>query len=492
MRVRPPNILWFCSDQQRHDTVAALGNDEIRTPNLDRLCRGGWAFRRAYAQSPICTPSRASMMTGRYPASHHVHRNGTAAFPDGERLVTGILAEHGYDCGLVGKLHLSAHRDIEVRIAGDGFSYWEWNPYPQNPRREGNSYARWLRARGAEVQELFRGHPLFCGAGVPVELHQTTWAGEMARRFIERAGPEPWMLMVNVFDPHPPFDPPQEYLQRYDVNSLTPPIWRESDRDNQEFLAEIPFQTRTAVDVSGRSVPRDGAGRDPNRPGQLTARPPARFDGRAVKAAYYAMVELIDHEFGSILDLVRERGMAEETLVIFTSDHGEMLGDHGLLYKGCRFLDPLVRVPLVMCQPGIVQAEVTSDALVELVDLAPTMLEAAGLDAPARMQGKSFWSLIRGEGDPHRHKEYVVSEYNDGQANFPPEHGTMVFDGRIKSCFYQSLGLMEVYDHRSDPNEHENLVRTGLSALDRAAIVEEHFRRWLATSDAGVPRSGLH
>jgi arylsulfatase A-like enzyme len=300
------------------------------------------------------------------------------------------------------------------------------------------------------------------------------------------------MLMVNVFDPHPPFDPPQEYLQRYDPDRLTPPIWRDGDRDNQEFLADIPFQTPSALDVLGQSTPRDGEGRHPGRPGQLTALPPASFDGRAVKAAYYAMIELIDQEFGSIMDLLRQRDMADDTLIMFTSDHGEMLGDHGLMYKGCRFLDPLVRVPLIIRQPGVVEAGRKSDALVELIDLAPTILEAAGIDAPPRMQGKSFWPLVCGKGDPDRHKDCVVSEYNDAQANFPPEHGTMVFDGIIKSCFYQSQGLMEVYDHRSDPHEHNNLVIGGLSESDRSAIVERHFRRWLATSDAGIPRSDLH
>lgn len=493
MSDKPPNILWFCTDQQRHDTIGALGNAEVRTPALDRLCHEGIAFERCYAQSPICTPSRASMLTGRYPASHHVHRNGTERFPAGETLVSGLLADAGYTCGLVGKLHLSAMRQAEKRPDGDGFSTFAWNGYPRHGALDGNAYAQWLRdTHGLSVEEAYRDSALFCGAGVPADIHQSTWAGEASERFITANRDRSWFLNVNIFDPHPPFDPPADYLARYDPDGLTPPDFRPSDIANQAFLASVPFQTRTPLDVFGPPPDPDGQGRDPDRPGQLTARPPESLDGRHVKAAYYAMIELADAVLGRIIDRLEETGQRERTLIIFSSDHGEMLGDHGLLYKGCRFYDPLVRVPLILSQPGAMQSDLRSEALAELVDVAPTIMEAAGLPASPRMQGRSLHAIATGRAGPDRHKDFVVSEYNDAQANFPAEHGTMVFDGRIKSCFYQSSGLMEVYDLKNDPGEFDNLVLNDLSAGDRADLTERHFKAWLATSDAGHPRSDLH
>ncbi|WP_306256580.1 sulfatase [Pararhizobium sp. IMCC21322] len=485
---KPPNILWFCTDQQRFDTISALGNSEINTPNLDAFCTQGWAFTSAYVQSPICTPSRASMLTGRYPASHHVMRNGASEFPASEELVSGVLADAGYRCGLVGKLHLSAQSKGEKRPQNDGFSYFDWNPQPAYQGGP-NGYTDWLEEKGIDHAELFADRTTFCGAGVPAEHHQTTWAGERAKEFIAEDSDKPWFLMVNVFDPHPPFDPPAEYLNRYNPQNLRPPAYRDSDQANQEFLSNTPFQTRKPLDVFGPTPDRNGSGADPSRPGQVAAKPPQSFDGRAVKAAYYAMIELIDDVFGSLLKHLEHLGQDGETLVIFTSDHGEMLGDHGLLYKGCRFYDQLVRVPLIIRKPGSVVAGTTSDALVESIDIAATILDCADVQAPPRMQGRSFWPLIQGNGDPHEFRPSVTAEYNDTLAHFEPEHGSMVFDGTYKTCVYENHGLLEVYNLKEDPGEFNNLVLSGIEPELKSDLLERHLQRWLSTSDAGLPRT---
>jgi arylsulfatase A-like enzyme len=158
MPSRRPNILWYCTDQQRFDTIRALGNPHINTPRLDELCRQGVAFKRAYAQSPICTPSRATMLTGRYPASHHVHRNGNAYFPRGEKLVTKLFAEAGYDCGLVGKLHLSQAKGHEAR-QDDGYRMYQWSHHPMpDLDPEHHAYHQWLmHEKGVDPGELYGG-----------------------------------------------------------------------------------------------------------------------------------------------------------------------------------------------------------------------------------------------------------------------------------------------------------------------------------------------
>ena len=204
--MRPPNILWYCTDQQRWDTVRALGNPDINTPNLDRLVASGMAFERAYCQAPICTPSRASFLTGRYPAAHHVHRNGIDVFPGQERLVPRILADSGYDCGLAGKLHLSRAKGRVERRPDDGYRVFKWSHHPKPDWPEGHDYADWLKEeKGVDADALFAEYankPY----GVPAELHQTTWCTEMVLRFIDEEREGPWLMSVNPFDPHPPFD----------------------------------------------------------------------------------------------------------------------------------------------------------------------------------------------------------------------------------------------------------------------------------------------
>src|SRR5690554_3302614 len=199
-----PNILWYCTDQQRYDTICALGNKYIHTPNLDRLTQNGVAFTNTYTQCPVCTPSRATFLTGKYPATHHVQRNGNDYFPSSEVLVTKLMADAGYDCGLIGKLHLSrCDGRTERRPENDGYRVYKWSHHPNPDYPEGHDYADWLKEeKGVDPIELYRKLSGSVGVGVPAELHQTTWCSEMAIRFIKEDRKRPWLLSVNPFDPH--------------------------------------------------------------------------------------------------------------------------------------------------------------------------------------------------------------------------------------------------------------------------------------------------
>lgn len=487
-----PNILWYCTDQQRHDTVHALGQAHIRTPTLDRLAASGAAFTRAYAQSQICTPSRATFLTGRYPATHHVHRNGNAYFPPSEVLVTKLLADAGYDCGLIGKLHLSRAKGFEART-DDGYRVFLWSHHPMPNLDPGHhAYHRWLvEEKGVDPVALYGALEGFCGPGVPAELHQTTWCTEMALRFIGEKRDGPWLLSVNPFDPHPPFDPPPDYLARYDPARLPLPLFRESDVDRQRAFRGIAQQSVEAADPSGEMPAAEPVG---DRLETAYA-PPTRFNGRMVKAAYYAMIELVDVQLGRIVDALAATGQLENTLIVFHSDHGELLGDHGLLYKGCRFFEGLVHVPLIVSWPGRVRAGIESPALVELVDLAPTLLEAAGLPVPSFMQGRSLFPLLTGGADPSAHKPHVVAEYNDalGSSRLPiPSHGTMYFDGRYKSIVYHGQDLGELFDLEADPGEFDDLWNDRGARDLRATLLRRHFDAIMATSSAGVERTGMY
>lgn len=484
------NVLWFCTDQQRWDTIGALGNPYVRTPTLDALCAAGTAFTRAYCQSPICTPSRASFLTGRYPASHHVYRNGNSSFPAGEVLVSKVFADAGYDCGLIGKLHLAtASQGVEPRVE-DGYSVFQWSlaPRPEDGNSASNAYHDWLRAKGADPVEVYKGVDGFLGPGAPASLSQVAWLSESTEAFIRDRRDRPWFLSLNPFPPHHPFTPPPEYLAEFNPEALPHPLFRPSDLTRQERFRAIQHQSIDAIDPTQPDPGGEAAHVRLDGDWRRSLIPPPHYYGRSVKAAYYAMIAELDAALGRILKVLDETGQRDRTLIVFASDHGEMLGDHGLLYKGCRFFDGAVRVPLIFACPRLVQPGVVSDALVELVDIAPTLLEAAGLAVPSAMQGRSLRPIITGSAEPHRHKEIVVCDFN-GSLNYCPvperTQATMTFDGRYKLVVYHRHNLYELFDHAVDPEEYQNFWDDPAYAVRRTDILGRHLDAMMATVSPG-------
>jgi arylsulfatase A-like enzyme len=481
MSIRQPNILWYCTDQQRFDTIGALGNPHIRTPNLDRFVAEGTAFTHAYCQSPICTPSRASFLTGMYPSRVHNPRNGNGWVHRevAANLVTRQLAEAGYDGGLVGKLHLAgAFNGREPRV-NDGYRYFKYSHAPRNDwPLDQHDYAAWVQAQGVDPNAVLlhnfdRRH--LTGAlmeptpeqdNTPPEVHQTTWGTEASIEFMNQPRPadQPWFLSVNVYDPHPPFNPPWEYYRRYDPEALPGPYFQTSDLEHQSRL------TASGIDFQSES------------------QPPEVFEGKKVQAAYYAMIEQIDEQFGRLMDALEASGQAERTIVIFTSDHGESAGDYGLTQKGCRFFDGLSRVPLIWRLPGQIQAGLRSDALVELTDIAPTLLEYAGLPVPEAMQGRSLRPILAGEAAPDTHREFVRCEYLDAVEK--PDHtfATMYRGRRWKLNVYHGHGIGELFDMQADPHEHDSLWDSPDHQDIKLDLMQRSFDATVLAADPGPPR----
>ena len=427
-----PNVLWICTDQQRWDTIHALGNQAINTPNIDRLVAEGVACSNAFCQAPICTPSRASFLTGMYAGTVRGCTNGNHHWAEAAPLVTKLLADSGYACGLSGKLHLAgAHGRVEPRPRDDGYSVFHWSHSHRDIWPTGHAYADWVGEKGFRLGRKYAEQGC-----MPPELHQTTFCAEKAIEFMETDWDQPWLMSVNIFDPHPPFDPPEEYRRRYDPARVPAPRFRESDLEAQARLSGVDFQSE--------------------------ARPPETFQALEKIAAYYAMIELIDWNVGRMLDALERTGQRENTLVIFMSDHGEMLGDHGLLAKGCRFYEGLVHVPLVFSWPGVLPLGEGRAALVELTDIAPTLLALAGLEAPQRMAGRNLRPLLAGETDTHR--DAVRCEYYDalsmtapGRDNWTGSRATMIRTDRHKLVVYHGHEPGELFDLAQDPDEYTNL-----------------------------------
>lgn len=469
-----PNILLICTDQQRYDTLGAYGNTHVSTGALDQLARDGTVFERCYTTSTVCAPARASMMTGVLPHAHGLWANGVA-LPSGQPVFTGLLAEHGYRTGLVGKMHLAACFGGRTEPPyDDSFSSYEWAHDPAH-RSPDNAYHSWLRQ---EFPDLWADPP---GDGsfdsgpyddLPAEAHYSTWVASRAVDFIAEAPADrPFFLWANFFDPHHPFVAPEEYRGRYAEMTLPGPI-----RPN------IPSDDKPAVQLETSRQSCAGA-----LPGFLDY---TEAEIAEIVARYHAMIDLIDDQVARILGALDARGATGETLVIFTSDHGEMLGDHGQLLKGPLFYEGATHVPLILRWPGRVAPGIRSPGVVSLLDLPTTILSAAGVRPPARMQGTD---LVAGAGPG-----FAVCEYRDsGHPLDPPVHATMLVTERHKLVVYHGPPASprrpagELYDLRDDPDELTNRFSDAAWAGPRAELTGRLLDALVAAEDRSAPRDAV-
>ena len=476
--MKQPNILWICTDQQRSDTLGCYGNTFVHTPNLDGLARSGTLFERCYSQSPVCSPSRACFLTGRYPRTTRCRQNGQD-IPADEVLVTKLLAGAGYMCGLSGKLHLSACQPVACpgseRRIDDGYTTFHWSHHP-SPDWPANEYISWLKEKGVEYCTPRSEHSEHIRTGMPAQHHQTTWCAQKAIDFIEAnaARNGPWLFSFNCFDPHHPFDPPREYLEPYldRIDEIPLPNYVQGELDNKPVWQR---QDHHGAYGGILGFPYSKMAED---------------DHRFVRAAYWAMCDLIDHEVGRMLDALERTGQTGNTLVIFTSDHGEMLGDHGIYLKGPFFYESAVCVPLIVSMPGTVQAGARSSGLVELIDLAQTVLDAAQLPRHAGMQCKSLWPVLIGEANGERFRDDVYCEYYNAMPwhKDPVAHATMVRSQRYKLVVAHGLGSGELYDLREDPGENRNCWDNPAYAAIKSEMLHRLSDRMAWTVDPLPPR----
>ena len=455
-----PNILWICTDQQRWDTIASLGNKYIKTPNIDRLVGEGVTCSKAFCQSPICTPSRSSFLTGMYASTVHGCGNGNDRWAEAAPLVTKLLADAGYCCGLAGKLHLAGcHGRVEPRPQDDGYSVFHWSHSHRDLWPEGHAYADWISEQGHKLGQMYKENGY-----MPPELHQTKFCTDKAIDFINRSWDQPWLMSVNYFDPHHPMDAPPEYAERYDPTEMPDPIYRDSDLEAQAKLGNIEFY----------SSPKS----------------PEESKAKERTANCYAMIEQIDDHVGRLLDTLEATGQRENTLIIFMSDHGESLGDHGLMFKGCRFYEGLVHVPLIFSWPGALTQGKEIDALVELLDIAPTLLDYANEPIPKEMAGRSLRPLLEGKTDTHRESvrcEYykALSLLRPGREEWEGNRATMIREERFKLVVYHGHEQGELFDLKNDPGEFENLWDSPGHMDTRFRLMKKAFDQTAFAIDLG-------
>jgi Arylsulfatase A and related enzymes len=425
------NLLIITNDQHRADCLGCYGNPVIRTPAVDRLAAHGVRFENYFVHAPQCVPSRVSMHTGRYP---HTHRVPTNAYllPESEQTIAKILNARGYRTACIGEMPFAP------RSYTGGF---------QQVLANNQDYDKFLAGHGLKfppAEGRFQAAP----APWTDDLDETAFFANHAREFLRSTRDAPFFLHVNFRRPHHPFNPPAPYDTMYLGANFPPSHKREGE------MANKPSQQKAALENS--------VGFD------LRTMTPAELD--RVKAYYYGMITENDKYIGAILEELKTSGLEDRTLVIFNADHGEMLGDHGLLFKGSYMYDAVVRVPCIMRAPGKLPSGAVVNALVEEVDVLPTILDVLGAPIPSCVQGKSLVALANNPSS--KHKQAVFSE-------FPTIR--MARTKEWKLVHYVKARQGELYHLTEDPYELTNLFDDPKHAGARADM-EALLFDWLVGS----------
>ncbi|HUT30390.1 MAG TPA: sulfatase-like hydrolase/transferase [Sedimentisphaerales bacterium] len=447
-----PNILILMTDQQRWDALSCYGCEAVKTPNLDRLAAEGALFEACYSPCPVCTPSRASMWTGKPLPGHGVYKLHDI-LPDDQVLFSKRLQRRGYETSLVGKLHVSGiWHEAETRHPNDGFEHYHWCVDPGlNFDSKFNSFARWVKKKDPAFYERLtkEGKSL---RHFPAELHFTRWAGETTIDLIEnRDKDRPFFIMMSLFDPHDPyFDHPLESRDLVNDEKIPEPQPIPQDKDRPEGVRR---EMEKAASIKEKSET-------------------FKESIHELRKGYYASIAFLDEEMGKVLKFLDKEGLTEKTLVIFVSDHGDMLWDRGLFTKGAFFYDASVRVPLLMRLPGRIPAGTRVKEPVQLLDIAATVLARAGFSTKQLKEtmpdSMDLVSLIQQGRDYDNYRDYAVCMYRNtgygpGQKYFdPPIHATMFRDEGFKLNVYHGSpdgsGVEgELYDMQNDPQETNNL-----------------------------------
>lgn len=431
-----PNILLITTDQQRYDTIAAMGYDHMVTPNLDRLAAEGCYFPNAYSCNPVCMAARHNIITG-LPARYHGFDDNY--FEDDPKVIPyhlptfpQILSDHGYDTIAVGKMHFQPCRRY------NGFTKMElMEEIPRN--LEDDEYAKYLKEHGFGKVQSIHGvrHLLYMlpqRSLIDEAHHGSSWVAERSIHYLkENVGRRPFFLWSSFIAPHPPFDVPDGWADLYRGKEL-PPL-KES-------------KTPISAAAEGKKCIADY---------------PDEICLRRARELYYASISFVDHNIGKIIRQLKESGEYDNTLILFTSDHGEMLGDYGTFQKMLPY-DSSARIPFIARYPEKLDAGSTDERFVDLNDLLPTFLDLAGADypEPGILPGESIFAE---EGEKDRSVQYV--EFGHGGSRW-----ISLRNRRYKYNYYYGGGREELFDLEQDPDETINLLYKD-PGVDILAVKEE-------------------
>ncbi|MEM8952594.1 MAG: sulfatase-like hydrolase/transferase [Verrucomicrobiota bacterium] len=468
-----PNIVFIITDQQRYDTIAALGYDHVDTPHLDRLVREGISFSQCHVTAPSCAPSRASLFTGFYPHTTGILKNADRWT---RSWVERLADEGGYHCVNIGKMHTWPFTTPcgfhERQVVENKDRYLEGRYFF-------DEWDKALAARGLVKQqrESYREREDYRDAlgaftwDLPEDMHSDVFVGQRASWWLRQyPRTEPLFLQVGFPGPHPPYDPLPAYLERY-------------------VHREVPLDEVTPEDLAGQPVAFQKMRRhncEVDHDSVVHQLEPTRDARLRQRRHYLANVTMIDHEVGEIMKALEETGYLENTVIVFTSDHGDCLTDHGHSQKWTCY-EQVTRVPMIVWGDGFAGGQTVSD-LVQLMDIGPTVLELAGLEVGEEMEAESLLGALRGDLDWQGRDCVYAEQARDGNFGYA-SWMTMVRTERWKLVHLLDEADGQLFDLQEDPGERRNLwgdvshdeVKRGL--IER--LLEWRMRSGVRTANRG-------
>ncbi len=454
-----PNVLLMYTDQQRWDTIRAAGNCAIHTPNLDRLAEQGVLFDRTYVNCPVCMPSRQSMLSGLYPSVVGCTINGSE-MPEDQPCLHNYLKPYGYHTAQLGKLHFKNHSARDHREAHPTYGF-DTIIISDEPGCYDDAYIKWVEQQapdqvwncrctsapacvGPRIEKQPRNtHEPYVFEG-PEHLTHSAFVASQTIETIRLRQNEPWFTIAGFYAPHTPVNPPQRFIDMYNVDDM--PLPHMNEGEDQYGLSDDEWKN--------------------------------------VKLHYYALISHVDDLIGRIMKALEETGQRDNTLIIFTSDHGEHLGDHGRVQKGMPGWDSSARVPLIVSMPQRYQAGVISDELIEHVDLVPTVLDCCGIQTPLILQGRSFRGLLDGSDYTPRTSAFMELHHN--------RHGQKAIATKTHKYNIDHQGFERLYDLTNDPHELTNLADQPDHTQALADMRLEMLKRWHEVQPNHRPRTAQY
>ena len=494
-----PNILLITSDQQHFSTLGVT-NPKIQTPALDRLCAEGTRFDRAYTPNPVCSPTRASLITGLYPSVHGCWTIGVK-LPEDVPTVGEQLSNAGYATGLLGKAHFQPLAAIPESTSLEyqpvlreldfwrgfngpwyGFDHFEICRNHADEAHAGQHYGIWMEEHGLpNWRDYFQDWPANRDKpkrqhswDLPEEYHYTRWTADRSIAHLEQAveHDQPFFTWASFHDPHPPYLVSEPWASMYDPNDMEPGVLVDGELDRKP-----PLQQQTQADQPDFSQWKEEYGSHGCHSHRVS-----REMLQQNMAVYYGMVSFMDQQIGRILDRLDQLGVVDNTLVVFSSDHGHYLGQHGLIAKGPFHYDDGIRVPYLVRWPGQVPAGAVSTHLQCLLDLPATFLAAAGQTIPGEMQGVDQRECWAGGGPARTH---LICENRHQPTRL---HLRTYIDERYKLTIYRGAEYGELYDLQTDPGEVQNLWDDPASASLKSRLLLDFLQAELAREPTRMPR----